>query len=156
MGHHERLEGVPFRVRRVVKWGESDPAGIVYTARFLDYAMETLETWFAETTGIHWSAMNIEIRMGSPAVHVTLDFFAPLACFESFTMTLSLEHIGRSAYTVLVDGYNDDDVHCFQVKVVASIVSKSEDGMKSIPIPPEYRERMEAYQHACKQAAGAE
>jgi acyl-CoA thioesterase FadM len=152
MGHHERLEGIPFRVRRVVKWGESDPAGIVYTARFLDYAMETLEAWFAETVGTHWYTMNIENRTGSPAVHVSLDFFAPLTCFDPFTMALSVEHIGRSAYTVMVDGYNDKDDHCFQVKIVAAIVSKT-DGMKAIPIPPEYRERMEAYQHACEQAA---
>ncbi len=33
----------PFAVTRTVKWGDCDPAGIIYTPRVLDYAMEILE-----------------------------------------------------------------------------------------------------------------
>ncbi len=152
MPYQQRIEGIPFRVRRVVKWGETDPAGIVYTARFLDYGMETLEAWFAEVVGVHWQPFNVDMKMGSPVVHASLDFFAPLAGYESFTLTLSLEHIGRSAYTTLIDAHKDDGTHCFQIKIVASIVDKSE-GMKSVAIPAEFRDRMEAYQNACRTAA---
>ncbi len=36
---------LPFTVTRTVKRGDCDPAGIIYTPRVLDYAMEALEAW---------------------------------------------------------------------------------------------------------------
>ena len=38
-----RPETRPFTVMRTVRWGDCDPAGIIYTPRVLDYAMEILE-----------------------------------------------------------------------------------------------------------------
>ncbi len=40
----------PFTVTRTVRWGDCDPAGIIYTPRVLDYAMEILEAWYREKT----------------------------------------------------------------------------------------------------------
>ena len=39
---------VPFVHRRVPTWGETDGARIVYTVRFVDYAMDAIEAWFRE------------------------------------------------------------------------------------------------------------
>jgi acyl-CoA thioesterase FadM len=38
----------PFIHRRRVKWGESDPARIAYTARFLDFAMDAIEAFLQD------------------------------------------------------------------------------------------------------------
>ena len=42
----------PFTVTRTVKWGDCDPAGIIYTPRVLDYAMEIVEAWYREVLGV--------------------------------------------------------------------------------------------------------
>ncbi|MGA8291299.1 MAG: hypothetical protein WB820_02120, partial [Rhodoplanes sp.] len=34
-----------FTVRRIVNWGDCDPAGIVYTPRVLDYVCETIDAF---------------------------------------------------------------------------------------------------------------
>ena len=56
----------PFSVRRTVIWGDCDPAGIVYTPRVLDYAMEILEAWYREVLGVSWLKLNREMGMGAP------------------------------------------------------------------------------------------
>ncbi len=140
--------GIPFRIRRRVKWGETDPAGIVYTPRFLDYVLEAAEAWFEAVVGIDWLRLNMERGMGSPMVHTGIDYHSPLAAGETFDVTVTLEHIGRAAYTLEVAGHKPDGTHCFQAKAVAVIIDRA--AMKSIAMPDEFRERMEAYQDACR------
>ncbi|MDH3966294.1 MAG: acyl-CoA thioesterase, partial [Rhodospirillales bacterium] len=65
-----------FNVTRRVKWGDCDPAGIIYTPRVLDYAMETLEAWNREVLGVPWMKLNWEMSMGWPTVRAELDFLA--------------------------------------------------------------------------------
>ena len=55
-----------FTQTRVIKWGECDPAGIVYTPRILDYAMETVEAWYRDVLGVPWVKLNAELHLGSP------------------------------------------------------------------------------------------
>ncbi len=52
----------PFTVTRTVKWGDCDPAGIIYTPRVLDYAMEILEAWYREVVGVPWLVLNPELE----------------------------------------------------------------------------------------------
>ena len=40
---------IPFTIRRRILWGDSDPAGIVYTPRVFHYALETIEEELSET-----------------------------------------------------------------------------------------------------------
>ncbi len=35
--------GKPFSIKRMVRWGDCDPAGIVYSPRVFDNAVETVE-----------------------------------------------------------------------------------------------------------------
>ena len=60
------VQPTAFQVTRRVSWGDCDPAGIIYTPRVLDYAMETLEAWNREVLGIPWIKLNREMSMGMP------------------------------------------------------------------------------------------
>jgi len=33
-----------YQTKRMVRWGDCDPAGIIYTPKAIDYALETIET----------------------------------------------------------------------------------------------------------------
>ena len=41
----------------MVRWGDCDPAGIIYTPKAIDYALETIENWLIEEIGISWMDM---------------------------------------------------------------------------------------------------
>ena len=68
----------PFLHARRIRWGESDPARIVYTARFLDFAMDAIEAFFTDRLGASFYEFNMDHGLGTPFVHVELDFRSPL------------------------------------------------------------------------------
>ena len=143
---------VPFTVRRAVRWGECDPAGIVYTPRFLDYCVEAAEAWFTEVTGSHWNAIRRDQALGSPMVHCSLDFYYPLWPEDIFELNVTLDELSRATYQLGVAGHNMAGTHCFQGKLVGAMISN--ETMKAVRIPADFRARMEAYAQACaKQAA---
>ena len=38
----------PFSKERFVRWGECDPAGVIYTPRVFEYALDTLEEFHTD------------------------------------------------------------------------------------------------------------
>jgi acyl-CoA thioesterase FadM len=44
----------PFRYSRPVRFGDTDAAGIVYTGRVPDMALEALEIWFRDRLALNW------------------------------------------------------------------------------------------------------
>jgi len=141
------VSAVPFVQRRRVQWGETDPAGFVYTPRFLDYAVEAVEGWFSATVGYDWFRLNRERGIGSPMAHASLDFLKPLFPAEDFTLTVLVEAIGRSSITLQIAGRNAKGEHCFQAKLVAVLIDPTK--LKSRTMPPEFRDKIEAYRQAC-------
>ena len=142
------ISEIPFTLRRKIKWGESDPAGIVYTPRFHDYLMEAIDAWLETVIGIDWFRLNTEMGLGSPMVHTSIDYHSPVRPGDILDVKVTLDHIGSSAYTLEIGGYKADGTHVFQGKAVSVVISR--ETWKSHPMPDEYRERMEAYMHACK------
>ncbi len=137
----------PFSVTRTVIWGDCDPAGIIYTPRVLDYAMEILEAWYREVLGVSWLKLNREMGMGAPTVRAELDFFdAPLAD-QDIVIDLRVESLGRSSVTFLVMGRDNEGRDMFRAKLISCFVSRP--AFKSIAIPGEFRDRIVAYQDAC-------
>lgn len=141
--------GIPFTIRRIVRWGECDPAGIVYTPRFLDYATEAVDDFVREVLGTTWYKLR-HIDRGHPMVHASLDFYKPLAADDLFDLVVIVEHVGRSSIAYQIAGKNTDGELCFEAKMVGSIIQiNGPADMKAIPIPDDMRERLEAYCKAC-------
>jgi 4-hydroxybenzoyl-CoA thioesterase len=137
----------PFSVTRTVKWGDCDPAGIVYAPKVLDYAMEIVGAWFREVVGVSWLKLNREMDMGAPTVRAELDFLnAPLPDQE-IAVHLRVETLGRSSITFLVTGRDDAGPDIFRAKLVSCFIAKPE--FKATVIPDEFRDRILAYQKAC-------
>ena len=61
------LSVAPLIVRRIVKFGETDAAGIVYTGHFLDYALEAFEVWFRHVVGLTWQQQHRDMGAGQNA-----------------------------------------------------------------------------------------
>ncbi len=141
---------VPYVIRRTIKWGECDPAGMVYTTQFLDFVMHTAEAWFKEVTGYHWNATRRELGIGSPMVHASLDFSHALWPEDSLDLTVTLTGLTRATYTLEVVGHNAGGIECFRGRLIGAITDYKE--MKSVAIPADFRSRMEAYREACEKA----
>lgn len=141
------IETRPFTVMRTVKWGDCDPAGIIYTPRVLDYAMEILEAWYREVVGVPWLKLNREMSMGAPTVRAELDFLDAPYPDQDMVLDLLVEDLGRSSLTFLVTGRDRAGKEFFRAKLISCFVSRP--AFKSTAIPQEFRDRIHAYQKAC-------
>ena len=136
-----------FRIARTVSWGDCDPAGIIYTPRVLDYAMETLEAWNREVLGIPWIKLNRDMSLGMPTVRAEMDFMGAPAPDEEVVTELRVERVGRSSVTFLITGTNRDGRALFRVKVTSCVISRPQ--FKSTPIPEAILQRIHDYRKAC-------
>ena len=144
------VNGSAFRIARTVSWGDCDPAGIIYTPRVLDYAMETLEAWNREVLEIPWIKLNREMSLGMPTVRAELDFMGAPAPDEEVVTELRVESVGRSSITFRITGEGRDGRDLFRVKVTSCVISRP--AFKSTPIPEAILQRIHDYREGLRGA----
>ena len=146
------LELAPFRVRRRVKWGECDPAGVVYTARFCEYVISAFELFMRHLLGSGFQGAKDEHGFGTPCKALSLEFFASLRPDEEFEMTVLLAEIRNRTFDLEVLGRDLEGKDLFRARMTP-ITIKRGDRSRAIELPAMLRERLEAYRNACKESA---
>ena len=68
----------PYAHRRVIGWGDVDPARIAYTGRFADFMMEAIEGWYRDRLDTDWYRLNLDEGCGTPFVQLSLAFKHPV------------------------------------------------------------------------------
>lgn len=132
-----------FVYKRKVQWGDCDPAAIVYTPRFLDYALEAIDAWMGTVLGADWFVMNTQMGIGGPMVHVALDFQSPARAGDVIALDVRLEKATRSALTFVVQGKVGAKRRIYTARCVSVIIDRKR--FKSMPLPPTFRRRIDAY-----------
>jgi 4-hydroxybenzoyl-CoA thioesterase len=128
---------------RIVRWGDCDPAGIIYTPRILDYAIETVETCLREVMGASWNVMREQHNIGGPTVHFECDIRKPLAPDMAVDLVLTLEKLGRSSMTSRIVCVDAEGVEYFRVLLVNCFVTgDSPTDIRALPISETWRERL--------------
>lgn len=85
-------------------WADADPAGIVYTARFTDYALRAIDAWMIARVGAGFYRMNTEWGIGTPFVHTECDLRAPARPGEALNIAVFIERVGTTSLTFTVQG----------------------------------------------------
>ncbi len=76
----------PLVIRRVARWGDCDPAGIVYTPRFLDYVVSAHEAFISLMLGGPIHQLKSAAGVDFPVRGVEIDFRATLPLDTQFDM----------------------------------------------------------------------
>jgi acyl-CoA thioesterase FadM len=150
---HQMVRAVPFTFRRRIAWGDSDTGRIVYTGRFLDFVMDACDAWWQWVTGYDWHRLNVELERGGPAVHVDMDFFKPVIPGDELDCIVTVEKLGKSSLALAVKGETGNGP-CFTATLVEAYIDTRIT--RATPIPEEFREKIERYQAACREAASAD
>ena len=132
----------PFVETRRVRWGEADPARIAYTPRFLDYAMEAIESFLTDRLGASFYEFNMDHGWGTPFVQVELNFRSPLTPRDMLATEVRIARLGGSSVTFAVTGRVEDRIS-YDGRLVCAFVDTTGPALKPIAIPPRYRERLE-------------
>lgn len=139
-------------VHRVeVRFGDCDPAGIVYFPRFYDYFHQAMETWFAEGLGLPYVDVIRGRKIGFPAVHSEADFHAPSTFGDALAVEVRVPRVGRSsielAYRVRAadDADAEPRVTGKTVCVVMDLDPQSDTHLRALAVPDDLRARIEAF-----------
>ncbi len=139
-----------YSVNMRVNWGDCDAAGIIYTPRVMDYAMEAMEGWYLDYLECNWVDLNVKEQIGAPTVRMECDFLAPMVPGQEFKSVVKIEKLGFSSVVYRILGIDiKTNQTCFDVRFVSCFVQQPQ--FKAIPIPDKYKEKIINYFEFSKQ-----
>lgn len=131
-----------FEKHQLIRFHHCDPAGIVFYPQYLVIFDELIEDWFNEGLGLDFAQFHVRERLGIPAARLECDFLAPSKIGDTLRLTLAVQRIGNSSFTLVIEGGCDGHtrIRAVQVRVLAAL-----DGLRSVPIPPALRADLARY-----------
>ena len=129
-----------FDTQLQVRFGDVDPAGIVYFPKIYDYVHEAFEDLWEVHVQARYYQLLLEQRIGFPLVHSEVEFRRPLRFGDRPIVRVSCWKLGRSSIGLHYRFFVGDHVH---VDAKMSVVCVDLENMKPIPVPAEFRRRFE-------------
>ncbi|MDK3016857.1 acyl-CoA thioesterase [Pseudodonghicola flavimaris] len=127
----------PFEHSIRVTWADCDPARIAYTARLPYFALDAIDAWWDHHLGGGWYHMELDLNMGTPFVHMSLDFLSPVTPRHRLICRVWPSRLGQKSITFRVDGLQDGTL-CFKGQFVN--VFTVADSFTSQEAPPPIRD----------------
>lgn len=125
-----------------VGWGHCDPAQIAYTGHIPGFALEAIDSWWqAHLDGDGWFEINLDRNVGTPFVHVSLDFSSPITPRHRLICEVAPMRLGTKSIEFRVIGRQNGKV-CFTGRFVSVFVISDQHGV-SIPAPEDIRAMVE-------------
>ena len=90
---------MPFSALIPVRFGDCDPAGLVYYPALLHYCHVAMEEFFAARCGTSYERLMRERRIGFPTVNARAEFFAPMTYGDEIEIEVSVSRVGDSSAT---------------------------------------------------------
>ena len=133
----------PYEHEIRVSWGDCDPAKIAYTARIPWWALDAINGWWEEVLGGDgWFQMELDRDVGTPFVHMSLDFRSPITPRHRLICKVAPTALGERSITFRVEGWQNKTL-CFEGKFVCVFTIAS--AFRSQPAPPDIRKIVEQY-----------
>ena len=139
------ISTLPVVVRRRVKFGECDPAGVVYTPNFSEYALSAYHWFMSALLGEPMFAAMKRIGFDSPIKALTFEFLNMLEVEQVFDMTCLVTDIRNRTFDVEVTGRSTtaSPHSLFVARITPIMLSRAE--RRSIEIPDGLRQSLERY-----------
>ena len=101
----------------MVRWGDCDTAGIIYTPKAIDYSIETIENWLIEEIGISWMDMRNKGE-GLASVKFDCEYHAPMKAETFINVSLNVKNLGESSIDLFIEGVDaHSDLKYFNVNL---------------------------------------
>lgn len=134
----------PFLHEIRVGWGHCDPAHIAFTGHIPWFALDAIDAWWqAHLNGDGWFQLNIDRNIGTPFVHMSLDFTSPVTPRHKLICEVAPVRLGTKSIEFRVKG-RQNGKDCFEGRFVSVFVISDQHGV-SIPAPDDIRAVIEAH-----------
>ncbi|HEX7998378.1 MAG TPA: thioesterase family protein [Pyrinomonadaceae bacterium] len=129
---------MPFSTRITVRFGDTDPAGLVYYPNLFHYLHIAMEEFFAARCGISYHKLMADERIGFPTVNAQAEFLLPLVYGDEAVVEVLGSNVGRSSATF---DYSirrvSDNALCVRARLVH--VAMNLDERRAVAISDRYR-----------------
>lgn len=129
---------MPFSTRIIVRFGDTDPAGLIYYPNIFHYLHIALEEFFAARCGISYHRLLAEERIGFPTVNVKAEFLAPLIYGDEIEIEVHVSQTGRASAVFEYEVTRAAD-QTLCARAVLVHVAMNLDTRRAVPIPQRYR-----------------
>lgn len=143
------LQDLPLGIWRTavkVRFGQCDPAGIVYTAAYFDLFNVVIEEWYPACLGLDYYAIIRDRKIGLGYGHASADFLTPAFMGDVLDVTVAVDMIGRASFTLTLHAMKGPH-EAVRGRLVVVTTSLAEH--KPVPIPSDIREALETYRARC-------
>jgi len=138
----------PFAVRRRIRWGECDPAGVVYTPCFSEYVISTAELFYERLFDGLPQRTKDELGFGTPTRALAFDFRRSLWPDESIDIEVSVEAISTRTYTLAMTArMSEGGDTAFVARLTPICVRRGT--RDAINVPAALRNALEQYRRHC-------
>jgi 4-hydroxybenzoyl-CoA thioesterase len=128
---------------RPIRFDEVDPAGIVFFARFMNYAHEAMENFFYDLDG-GYAGLIQQRRIGFPTVRLEADFNIPLRYGDMLRVETSCSRLGNTSATLVheMKSAANGEVCAVVRHVVVTVILGV---LKPCPMPDDVRAKFVAH-----------
>ena len=129
---------MPFSTRITVRFGDTDPAGLVYYPNIFHYFHIALEEFFAARCGMGYQKLMADERIGFPTVNAQTQFLVPFVYGDQVDVEIFVSKTGDSSATFEYSARRaSDQMLCARSTQVH--VAMNLDTRRPLPIPEKYR-----------------
>jgi 4-hydroxybenzoyl-CoA thioesterase len=139
---HEGTKAV-FATEVTVRFGDCDPAGIVFYPRYFEMINNLVEDWCAQGLGMSFRELHMERGLGLPTVHIETAFVAPSELGEMLRAELRVQKIGGASVTLQVRLAGPAGEDRVRARLVLALMNLKE--RRAIPIPEPLRASIAAF-----------
>lgn len=144
---NERREEViskrPFVVRRVARWSECDPAGVVYSGNFAEFALSATHLFRRHAFEATWRDIRENAGVDLPAKALSLVFNGSLWPDDVFDMEVRVGEIRTRTFDFEIAAVRADDSSSVFTGKLAVICVTAANRRIAAPLPDGLRLRLE-------------
>jgi 4-hydroxybenzoyl-CoA thioesterase len=141
----EVISKTPFTVRRVARWTECDPAGVVYTGNFAEYMLSAVSLFRRHVLQATWQEVRSSQKVDTPAKAISMVFNGSLWPDDVFDVTVRVGDIRTRTFDFVASAVRADDGTSVFKGSVSAICVDAADRRVAVPIPAGLRDLLEGY-----------
>ncbi len=123
-----------------IRFEDADPAGVVFYPRAIALAHAVVEEMIRRSP-LGWAAWFASPVHAAPLRRAEADFFQPMRPGETFTARASVEKLGKTSATILVQFVAANGEPAARIRTTHVLIDKATG--KPLPLTPEIRRALE-------------
>ena len=144
----EVISTAPLTIRREVRWSDCDPAGVVHTGRFPDYALSAVNHLRGLLIGTNWYEIMREAGCITPAKAMSLVFHAALWPHDRIDIRVFISEVRARSLDILLDAVRADDGSAVFSGRISPVCIGATGPRAAMAWPAPFRDAFNAYRDA--------